>query len=265
MGHYYDINGRACHTVIGKNGNERATTLRDARERRLFKSVTTVMNVLDKPALTAWKIEQALITAWDDGMSWSQYQNQDEFLSAMRLATEQRLKEKPDLGTAIHAAIEAWARGETFAVEYEPYVYAARSALATLGVPLNVWRSEHAFCWPALGYAGTVDMHCDYMGRRIVLDWKSKGFTRCDSKGKERRAEDVTWPEMIMQLAAYGRGLFSGESHESYNVMLSTEEPGLWLLRKWTLEEQIWGLKAFEAAKELCFILDRYDPRREVA
>jgi len=31
-GHWYDAQGEARHTIVGKNGKERKTTLRDARK-----------------------------------------------------------------------------------------------------------------------------------------------------------------------------------------------------------------------------------------
>ena len=31
-GHWYDKDGNACHTIVGKNGKVRKTTLRDARK-----------------------------------------------------------------------------------------------------------------------------------------------------------------------------------------------------------------------------------------
>ena len=62
-GHWYDRDGKPAYTVIGKNGKERNTTLRDAREKDLVTSVTTILKVAAAPGLERWKQEQVLLAA----------------------------------------------------------------------------------------------------------------------------------------------------------------------------------------------------------
>ena len=62
-GHYYYRDGTPAYTVIGKNGKERATTLRDARAEGLLPSVTTILQVVAKPGLVNWMIDQAVLAA----------------------------------------------------------------------------------------------------------------------------------------------------------------------------------------------------------
>ena len=74
--HWYDKAGQPRYTVIGANGNERPTTLRDARKDGLVPSVTTVMSVAAKPGLEAWKLNQAFLSALTlppskSGQSWT--------------------------------------------------------------------------------------------------------------------------------------------------------------------------------------------------
>ena len=59
--HWYDRQGNPMYTVIGKNGKERNTTLRDARTMNLVPSVTTILNVAAKPALNVWLQRQVLM------------------------------------------------------------------------------------------------------------------------------------------------------------------------------------------------------------
>ena len=61
--HWYDRQGNPMYTVIGKNGKERNTTLRDARTMNLVPSVTTILNVAAKPALNVWLQRQVLMAA----------------------------------------------------------------------------------------------------------------------------------------------------------------------------------------------------------
>ena len=62
--HWYAQDGSPAYTQIiasGKNkGKERPTTIRDAKKLSLVPSVTTLLGIMDKPALTHWKINQAV-------------------------------------------------------------------------------------------------------------------------------------------------------------------------------------------------------------
>jgi len=62
-GHWYSEKGESAHVIIGKNGNERNTTVADARKLGLLPSVTSIIGILDKPQLTSWKIEQAIMSS----------------------------------------------------------------------------------------------------------------------------------------------------------------------------------------------------------
>ena len=62
-GHWYTQEGEPMYTIIGVNGKERNTNLRDARLLGLVPSVTTIMDLIAKPSLENWKINQALNSA----------------------------------------------------------------------------------------------------------------------------------------------------------------------------------------------------------
>ena len=62
-GHWYSQDGEPMYTIIGANGKERNTTLRDAKSLGLVPSVTTIIGTIAKPALENWKIDQALKSA----------------------------------------------------------------------------------------------------------------------------------------------------------------------------------------------------------
>ena len=59
-GHWYDQDGEPKYTIIGANGKERNTTLRDAKREGFVPSVTTIIGMIAKPSLENWKIDQAL-------------------------------------------------------------------------------------------------------------------------------------------------------------------------------------------------------------
>ena len=50
-GHWYDSEGAATYTIIGANGTERNTTLKDARKHGYVPSVTTIIGMAAKPSL----------------------------------------------------------------------------------------------------------------------------------------------------------------------------------------------------------------------
>ena len=60
--HWYTKKGESAYQVQGKTGL-RATTLRDARKLDLVPSVTTILGVVAKPALTTWLQTQVLLSA----------------------------------------------------------------------------------------------------------------------------------------------------------------------------------------------------------
>ena len=62
-GHWYAQDGEPMYTIIGANGKERNTTLRDAKSLGLVPSVTTILGMIAKPSLENWKINHALNSA----------------------------------------------------------------------------------------------------------------------------------------------------------------------------------------------------------
>ena len=47
--HWYNKTGEAAYTIVGSNGKERNTNLRDARKHGYVPSVTTILGVAAKP------------------------------------------------------------------------------------------------------------------------------------------------------------------------------------------------------------------------
>jgi hypothetical protein len=62
--HWYFPDGTPLHDVPRADGKgTRPTSLRDARKLGLFPSVTNVLGVIANPGLSAWKMEQAILSA----------------------------------------------------------------------------------------------------------------------------------------------------------------------------------------------------------
>src|SRR3990172_3111757 len=62
-GHWYLPDGTPFYTIVGKNGVERPVTLRDARPKGAYPSVTGITDCAAKPGLENWKREQMKLAA----------------------------------------------------------------------------------------------------------------------------------------------------------------------------------------------------------
>lgn len=159
-----------------------------------FPGVTSVLKVIDKPALVAWAKRETAECA---------VRNID-LLAGMtrtggdRMAVEW-LKGIPDyardqaasLGTRVHAAADAFAKGEPaeLAAEEMPFIDAYRTALEREGITIEAAEFMVIGSVGAHRYGGTADLLAMIDGERWLIDLKT-------SKG--------TYKETALQLAAYG-------------------------------------------------------------
>jgi hypothetical protein len=242
--HWYKPDGSPLYTIIGTNGKERDTTLRDARKLGLFPSVSTIQQVADKPGLTRWKHEQIILAA----LTLPRLENEplDFFASRVIEDAETHGKQAAELGTNIHAAMQAMFENKAFDHEYDKYVYAVDVAMDDEW-PSASWICERSFSHP-LGFAGKVDAYSD----RVIIDWKTTGF---DEKGISRLGYD----EHLIQLSAYAFGL-QIENAEIANIYISTKVPGLVHIHKWTEADRRRGLDMFINLFNYWKLLKQYNP-----
>jgi len=104
-GHWYKrSDGSPMYTIVGRNGKERDTTLRDAREHDLVPSVTTILRVAAAPGLDLWKQQQVLKAAISvprlDG------ENEADWFSRIMQTSKETSAEAADRGTDMHNVIE---------------------------------------------------------------------------------------------------------------------------------------------------------------
>lgn len=218
-GHWYTREGTPTYTIIGKNGKVRNTTLRDAREHNLVPSVTTILNVAAKPQLTQWLQKQVLLAALT--LPKIESESEEDYLSRILDDSKEQGRAAADAGTDIHAAIEAFYRGEVWD-KHQEHVQGCVKALDGHFGP-QPWIAERAF-GHELGYGGKVDLHCP----GIVVDIKTKEFT---DPAKVDGYEDHR-----MQLAAYRVGLALPHARCA-NIFVSRSVPGLCVIKEWTPEE----------------------------
>jgi hypothetical protein len=209
--HWYARTGQPAYTVKSRDGSDRPATLRDARKIGLVPGVSTILGCCDKPGLTHWKIEQAILSALTlprvDG------ETSDAFIARVKHDAKETARKAAERGTGIHAAIQGFYEGEGIKLGYEDHIRGAVAAVA--GWAVGGWKAEQSFAHP-LGFGGKVDLHG--VNATHLLDFKSKEF------GPDTRLE--TWPEQHMQLAAYREGLGMGMARCAI-VYVSATVPGL--------------------------------------
>jgi hypothetical protein len=234
-GHWYDsVTGEPRYFVVGANGKERPTTLRDARKHGWVPGVSTIQRQAAAPGLQMWKERQVLLAALTlpriDG------EPEDAYLDRIIRDSGEQARKAAERGTQIHAAIQnyyetGFARSDTW-----PYVKGAKEALEK-EFGEAAWICEHSFAHP-LGFGGKTDLHINSW-RRLIGDAKTKEFDSVDDK-------KLAWDDHAIQLAAYREGLRMPDA-VCFNLFVSTTVPGLCHIHIWSEEEIQRGWKMFRS------------------
>lgn len=263
-GHWYTIEGAAAHEVPKAKGDGmRRTTLRDARALGLLPSVTSVLSVLDKPQLGTWKQRQAILAAaatprgaGEEEVAWC-----DRVLAV----AAQPAADAADLGSRIHAAIEAAVQGREWdsaglGVYVAPVLGWLCAKTAGGG---KVLAQEAVVVDAANGFAGRVDAVVeDAAGVVWCIDWKSRR-TRA---GESDKAAFAPYDANRLQLAAYAAHWAIGEGRgwervRCVNVVTSSTEPGRFGVAVHENPEAAWD--AFLSVLALWRWTKDYDPRKK--
>ena len=192
-GHWYDKDGNPAYTIIGANGKQRNTTLRDAKKLGLLPSVTTIIGTAAKPGLQAWLQQQAILAALTlpriDG------EEEKDYLDRVLADSKAQGRQAADRGSQIHGILESFFDGILLDAVPE-YCRNAENALKT-AFGNRLWIPEKSASHE-LGFAGKVDLY--------AKDDKVKGIPGAvvDFKTKETPLDKVVpYDDHIMQLAAY--------------------------------------------------------------
>jgi len=246
-GHWYTQSGEPMYTIIGKNGNARATTLRDARTLKLLPSVTSMLAILPKPALINWKMKNVLMSALT--LTRLPDEPDEAYIARILADADEQARMAREKGTAIHGAIERFICGQSIEKEYTIYVRAAITALTEYldVIPLlDQCEAEKSFANTELLYGGKVDLHSRSLG--LIVDFKTKEFTE--------DTEKLAWDEQKIQLEAYRHGLGMPDDTRMLNVFISTSSPGLARVVEHLPEAKHW--ETFQACLKLWQVLKGY-------
>jgi len=175
--------------------------------------VTTVIGILDKPALLHW--------AWEQGKAGLDlYKTRDKAASIGTIAhymAECEIKGiKPDLDAYSKDDID---KAETAFLAFLDFIKSN---------PIKVILSERQFVSERNMFGGTVDIYGEMGGKKCLIDLKT-------SKG--------VYPEMVIQLAAYANMLKeNGHEVEGCHLLRIDKETGNFEHHVYTDLSRHWGL-----------------------
>lgn len=239
--HWYTKEAQPLHTVIGKNGKERNTTLRDARKLGLLPSVTTILKTLAAPQLTRWLVENAIVAA----LTATQQEGEDLQEFAVRVARESGdvASQAADFGTRFHAMMEDLLNGYTQVVvadDLVPYIPFAKKWIEENVA--EVISAEQ--CVVGEGFAGTADLFCvTPEGDKVLFDFKTKQLKRKDDGSWQKPQAYDNW---TYQLAAYGSVL---GADRVANVVVNSREPGDFITIFHSPDKREKGWKVFQMVR----------------
>lgn len=218
-------------------------------------SVTTLLGLLDKPALKFWAAnvqQEADLVAFEDWLKRGQEGDIKTVLDREKHAFKRYTKKAKDIGTEAHELIEFGLRQQLKPTDAEPprpssaamYVYSGWKKWADevgfrpLAIETTVFSERHRVCG-RFDCLGAMDKHPLLAGRPVLTDWKS--------------AKDL-YEEHTLQAIAY-HGLFS----EMVGVDPSDIASVLVRLPKDTPEDPEvriveWDGQAFEAVMALALL-----------
>jgi hypothetical protein len=244
------------HSIIGKNGAERSTTLRDARKLNLLPSVTSILSILAKPGLEAWKQEQAILAALT--LPRIAGENDDAFAARVVADMNAQVEKAGDFGTRIHAGIESINSGHTpndpeLAPWLEHYATWQRASIVRgvdSGTPL-ITAAETVVT--SDGYAGRLDIVCEHAEHGTTLiDFKTQNV----KNGKPQFYE--TW---CAQLAAYRAALPEKlRGVHCLSLVIDSNTPAAPIEKLWTEDELATGLAIFHHARDVWQLQRGYKP-----
>ena len=215
--------------MVGANGKERDTTLRDAKKLNLIPSVTTILKgVLAAPGLENWKsanlVKLALHIAADRPIGIGE--SLDEWVDAIVKEARQDFaisgEQRMGFGTLVHDSLEKLLMGQELDIEDVKTPSGEIHPISTFTNPVmelfadNGWKAndmEEVVVGP--GYAGTADVQYTAENEYGIIDLKT--------------TKDATKPfpaiDHVVQIAMYHYAVHGGFSEKAagYNIYISSE------------------------------------------
>lgn len=251
--HWYTHGGQPCHELPKADGDgTRATTIRDARKMNLLPSVTSILGVLDKPALKTWLRRQAALAVLRVPPQ-QPGESEEYWLNRVLAEADVQVESAADLGSQIHDALDVAIGSGEYPAEVAAYVSPVIDWL--WDNKIQIGGREEVVVNPAEGYAGRVDFFfASPDGRFGIGDYKTR---------KTKPGEKIgPYDGQAMQLAAYAAAKYGADQLSrvrAINIYVSTTEPGRIHVHEHADLEAEYA--AFLAACHLWRRLKGFDPR----
>lgn len=247
--HWYLKNGTPFYDVPKKDGSgPRPAHVGDAFKAGAYRSVTNVLNVIGKPGLVKWQVEQAILSSLT--LPRVMNENEHQFAERVILDAESQTRKAAELGTLMHAYAEDYLQNGALpkperdqAIMAPFFAWVQQNVGAVVYSEIAVVNHEHC-------YAGKLDACVEMKdGSVAIIDIKSKDV-KTNAKGEPK---PEFYEEWAMQLAAYEKcsrpdGLPMG-SCRLISIVLNRQAPGLFT-EEWTTGKAN-HYRAFLAACEL--------------
>jgi hypothetical protein len=191
---YCAITGEPRYKIIGKNGKERNTTLRDAKSQpgTLVPSVSTINGQLAKNGLNTWFQTEAIKAAAENPRGLEE--EEKDYIARILDISKQKSREAADRGTLIHDWIESFYNNE-FIPESPSYVVTVDKVI-TAHFGTQLWIPEQSLVNAQEGYGGKCDLYAKptHSFTGVVIDFKTT---------EKSPGELTPYLENTLQLAAY--------------------------------------------------------------
>jgi hypothetical protein len=174
-GHFYLPDGTPYYTVVGANGRERPTTLRDARKVGAYVGCTTIIRCAAQPGLQNWIAEQLLLASLT--LPRLEGESEKSWLDRVRKDAKEEGKGAADRGTIIHGALERSRKGQTVGMEFVPWIEAVSLEIEK-HCGLQLWKAEKSYAHK-YGYGCKIDLH-SADPNPWVIDYKGKDDDKKD-------------------------------------------------------------------------------------
>jgi len=227
-GHWYKADGTPAYTYLNKKGEEKPTTLREARKLNLVPSVTTIISCASAPQLVNWKIDQAILSSLT--LSRNDDETEQEYLARIKADAQEQAKKAAERGTYIHALVQSGFEGMVFTNDDEYEFYRSAKDTLIIATDNEQWVCEKSFATER--YGGKADLHTS----KFLIDIKTTDKPIDGLK---------LWDNHYLQLAAYRKGLKLDEAKCGilYINSVTAESKLIWAEEK----ELVKGWKCFSA------------------
>lgn len=233
--HWYTQDGEPMHTIVGANGRERATNLRDAKKLRLLPSVTSILSCLANLALAAWKQRQVLMSALT--LPRNPLETAEQFAVRVIDDSKRQAKEAAEWGNEFHGIAQIINNGGI--IKSMPIRWLSWEAAYREWYDSNIAgtiAAEKVLVDVEAGFAGTCDLIAEHRELGLVLvDYKRQDV----KKGKAS-----FYSKWLYQLAAYRHAYKSGG--RCISLVVDCNEPKLYA-KVWDDKDVERGWEVFRA------------------